>query len=218
MKASTTSTPEQLARAPAPGGHEEGEGRIGPNAVLQLIEALRARGHAALIGPLFNLAGAADWLSAPPGEMVNERRVARLHHETRAALSPEEAEAVMTEAGRRTADYLLAHRIPRVAQGLLKLLPARLAATALTGAIRANAWTFAGSGGFEARVGRTVVFVLEGNPLCAGEISPTPMCAWHTAVFERLFRVLVSPRARCRETQCEAAGGSSCRFEVDWRA
>ena len=47
MKASTTSTPEQLARAPAPGGHEEGEGRIGPNAVLQLIEALRARGHAA---------------------------------------------------------------------------------------------------------------------------------------------------------------------------
>ena len=218
MKASTTSTPERLARTPDPGDDAAGAARIGPNAVLQLVEALRARGHGDLIAPLFSLAGAGAWLSAPPGEMVDERRVARLHHETRAALSPPEAEAVMTEAGRRTADYLLAHRIPRLAQGLLKLLPARLAATALTGAIRANAWTFAGSGGFEARVGRTVVFVLEGNPLCAGETSPAPMCAWHAAVFERLFRVLVSPRARCRETQCEAAGGSSCRFEVDWRA
>ncbi len=203
-----------------PAGPAAGAGeaaRIGPNAVLQLIEALRAGGMADRLQTLFAAAGAADWLDAPPGQMVDERRVARLHRGVRASLTPHEAVALMSEAGRRTADYLLANRIPKPAQAVLKILPPRLAAEILVRAIRANAWTFAGSSRFEARAGSPTVFTLTGNPLCAGEQSPQPICAWHAAVFQRLFQELVSPRARAVETHCAAAGDPFCRFVVDWR-
>ena len=50
----------------------------------------------------------------------------------------------------RTGDYLLAHRIPKPVQALLKRLPAPLAARVLLAAITRHAWTFAGSGRFEA--------------------------------------------------------------------
>jgi divinyl protochlorophyllide a 8-vinyl-reductase len=33
-------------------------------------------------------------------------------------------------------------------------------------------------------------------------------------VFERLFRALVTDRARVRETACCACGAEACRFEI----
>jgi divinyl protochlorophyllide a 8-vinyl-reductase len=189
---------------------------IGPNAVLQLTEALRARDLGGLIGPLLRRAGVPEWLSEPPREMVDERAVGRLHRATRSVLPAREARAVMEEAGRRTADYLLANRIPRPAQMLLKRLPPSLAADVLIRAIRANAWTFAGSSRFVASGGRPVVFTLSGNPLCHGERAGIRVCHWHRAVFQRLFEQLVCSRARATETHCEAAGDAACRFEVDW--
>ena len=197
---------------------DPGVARIGPNAVLQLVEALKARDLADLIGPLFRHAGAADWLEAPPGAMVDERRVARLHREVRTVLPAAEANATLAEAGLRTADYILANRIPAPAQALLKVLPAGPAAQILVRAIRANAWTFAGSSRFEASVsGSQAVFTLRGNPLCAGEIAAEPLCVWHAAVFQRLFQVLVSRRTVVVETHCEARGDDRCRFVADWR-
>jgi divinyl protochlorophyllide a 8-vinyl-reductase len=124
---------------------------------------------------------------------------------------------VLRDAGRRTADYLLANRIPKPVQAVLKLLPPRMAAMILVSAIRRNAWTFAGSGVFGAHSGAPTIFEIRGNPLCAGETSPAPVCAWHAAVFERLFQKLVSRRARVTETECEASGADCCRFVVDWR-
>jgi divinyl protochlorophyllide a 8-vinyl-reductase len=115
-----------------------------------------------------------------------------------------------------TAAYLLANRIPRPAQWVLKLLPARLAALALTKAIAGNAWTFAGSGRFEGRVAEGAVFTVYDNPLCAGETASAPVCVWHTQVFETLFRALVSPRAAAVETSCRARGDGFCRFELQW--
>ena len=205
MTPSATSTPEERAR-------------IGPNAVLQLTEALWAREWGALVAPMYARAGSSDWLSTPPAAMVDERRVARLHREVRATLPPDEARAVMADAGRRTADYLLANRIPRFAQAALKVLPASLAARLLVGAIRANAWTFAGSSRFTAEAGAPTVFILAGNPLCAGERAAAPQCAWHAAVFQRLFQSLVAPGALAVETHCQAAGHRCCRFVLDWRA
>ena len=203
--------------AAAPAGFESSVSRIGPNAVLQLVEALKARDFADLVGPLFRHAAAADWLEAPPSAMVDERRVARLHREVRIVLPAAEAAATLAEAGRRTADYILANRIPTPAQVALKLLPAGPAAQILVRAIRANAWTFAGSSRFEATAkGSQAVFILRGNPLCAGEIAAEPVCVWHAAVFQRLFQVLVSPRAKVVETHCEARGDDRCRFVADW--
>jgi divinyl protochlorophyllide a 8-vinyl-reductase len=189
--------------------------KIGPNAVIQLAAALNGAGLDQLCLAVFAAVGVADWMDNPPGAMVDERKAARLHQAVRAA-SPR-AEAVLRDAGRRTADYLLANRIPKPVQTLLTLLPARLAAVVLVSAIRRNAWTFAGSGDFSAHAGSPTIFEIRGNPLCAGEQAIAPVCAWHAAVFERLFQALVSKRSRVTETECEASGDHCCRFVVDWR-
>jgi divinyl protochlorophyllide a 8-vinyl-reductase len=190
--------------------------RIGPNAVTQLHAALIAAGLEAEAVQLFSAAGAADWLADPPAAMVDERRVARLHRLTRTLLPAGTAEMILTDAGERTANYILANRIPSLVQTILKLLPAPLAAKALASAISAHAWTFAGSGRFSVRVGKPLIFEIAGNPLCAGERPGAPVCAWHAAVFQRLFQALVSRRAQVIETDCEARGDACCRFALSW--
>ncbi|HIJ62276.1 MAG TPA: bacteriochlorophyll 4-vinyl reductase [Rhodospirillaceae bacterium] len=189
-------------------------GKIGPNSVIQLVAALKDAKLEAPASTIFQAAGAADWLTTPPDAMVDEGRVARLHQALRQGLEWPLALAILREAGLRTADYLLAVRIPKPAQCLLSLMPADWAARFLSRAIKANAWTFAGSGQFAVRRGKPTIFEMTGNPLCRGEQASKPVCVWHAAVFERLFEVLVSPGVRVRETACEALGDACCRFEV----
>jgi divinyl protochlorophyllide a 8-vinyl-reductase len=148
--------------------------------------------------------------------MVDEVDVTRLHCVLRAELGGALAGEVAHKAGVRTADYLLAHRIPRPVQTLLKLLPAGLAARVLLKAICRHAWTFSGSGAFTATAGQPVVLTIRNNPLCKGVTSDTPACSFYAATFEHLFRVLVHPDARVLETDCEACGGDACRFEIRW--
>jgi divinyl protochlorophyllide a 8-vinyl-reductase len=161
-------------------------------------------------------AGLPQWLDAPPQEMIGEADAARLHAAVRAVLPLETAEAVLAEAGRTTADYLLANRIPKPAQWILRAAPARLAAKGLSRAIGANAWTFAGSGRFSAAVEEAAVFEIFDNPFCAGYAGGRRQCVWHVAVFERLFQVLVSERTRAHETACCAADSPCCRFLLTW--
>lgn len=191
--------------------------RIGPNAVTQLIPALRRAGLEAQTARLFDGAGAGDWMADPPSGMVDAARVAQVHRAVRAALPRARSEAVLAEAGRLTAEYLLANRIPRAAQAVLRCLPPAAASRLLVPAIAAHAWTFAGAGAFSAVAGAPSVIEIAGNPLCAGERADTPVCAWHAAVFQRLFRALVSSRTRVREVACEACGDACCRFVADWR-
>jgi divinyl protochlorophyllide a 8-vinyl-reductase len=209
----TTST-EHRARSGSHGAHG---GVIGPNAVIQLAEALRRADLDWVAHAAFAEAEAEDWLALAPAAMVDERKVALLHQLVRGALPADQAIAVMREAGRLTADYLLSHRIPRAAQAVLKLLPPMLATLSLVPAIRAHAWTFAGSGQFSAHAGTPTVFEVVGNPLCAHESADQPVCVWHAAVFERLFAVLVSPQTRVVETACAARRDPCCRFIIDWR-
>jgi divinyl protochlorophyllide a 8-vinyl-reductase len=202
---------------PAPCSDAAGHGTVGlvgPNAVLQLVPALRQAGLEGLTRAIFAAGGAAGWLAAPPGAMVEQARVVRLHAALRAALPEGQARAVLAVAGRLTADYLLANRIPRPVQAVLRMLPARVAAFVLVRAIRANAWTFAGTARFAARSGRPSVFELTGNPFCEDVEATAPACVWHGAVFQRLFEVLVARRAHVEETACAAVGGTVCRFEV----
>jgi divinyl protochlorophyllide a 8-vinyl-reductase len=92
------------------------------------------------------------------------------------------------------------------------MLPAPLAARALAKAIEKHAWTFCGSGTF--RTVSPYCFEIENNPIVRGEISSHPLCHWHAAVFERLYRSLVDPGITCTETRCAAMGGGICRFEL----
>ncbi len=192
-----------------PGEPDGGRGgRIGPNAILTMIPVLDARiGEAARIGLM-----AQCGIGIPDGsEMIPEAVAARLHRAVRDNLGPH-APGIAAQAGRKTAEYVLAHRIPRPARAVLNALPAGLAARVLSRAIAQHAWTFAGSG--TVAVVSPCTFRIRDNPLIREEASDHALCHWHAAVFETLYRRLVHPAARCRETACAAAGAPACVFEI----
>lgn len=185
-------------------------GLIGPNAILQLLPVIeKLQGREAASGMLAR-AGIAN---VPDGSaMIPEADAAALFRELRIAL-PDQADEIAAEAGRRTADYILAHRIPALARHALEWLPAGLAARALCRAISRHAWTFAGSGQFRAIT--PWMFEIADNPMIRGEVGNAPLCAWHAAVFERLYRTLVAPDVVCTEVRCAAVTGEgTCRFAL----
>jgi divinyl protochlorophyllide a 8-vinyl-reductase len=202
--------PNAPADMPAP--------RIGPNAIIQIGEALRAHAGAAAAVRVYERAGLPDYFLRPPQRLVDEADVARLHRALREVLGGDRARELSLVAGFRTGDYLLAHRIPNAVQSLLRALPPRLASRALLAAIRRHAWTFAGSGRFMAEAGMPVKLTVIGNPLCRGTPAREPSCWYYAATFECLFRALVHPRANVVEAGCEALGGEACVFEVRWPA
>jgi divinyl protochlorophyllide a 8-vinyl-reductase len=191
-------------------------GRIGPNAVIRLAEALDALESKAVTRKLFIAASLESYVHALPDAMVPEEEVIVLHHHLRSNLGADRAASVSWIAGFRTADYLLANRIPKPVQRLLKLLPARLAAFILLRAIGAHAWTFAGTSCFSWRMGRPITLAFEDCPLCRRDRTAQPCCSYYSATFERLFRELINADTAVRETECIAAGGGACRFEITY--
>ena len=191
--------------------HAAVAGRIGPNAVIRLAEAAEAALGRAAAARVFARAGLAHRLDAPPDAMVDEGEVVALY--AALAETAPEAAAVAAEAGRLTADYLLAHRIPKPVQILLRLAPPGLAARVLLAAIGKHAWTFAGTGAFSAETGRGARVAVAGGPFAADGPETAPLRAFYAAVFERLFRTLVS---RATEARAEAGGGR-CVIALGWR-
>jgi divinyl protochlorophyllide a 8-vinyl-reductase len=188
--------------------------RIGPNAVTRLAEAADAALGPAATRALFGAAGLTRHLDAPPGDMVDEADVVALHRAL-ADRHPAAAARIAADAGARTAAYLLANRIPRAAQIVLRLLPPALAARGLLAAIGGHAWTFAGSGDFAAAVrGGGAEVRVTGGPFAAPGAALAPMAAFYGAVFETLFRRLVSRRAA---VGARAADGA-CVVALGWRA
>jgi divinyl protochlorophyllide a 8-vinyl-reductase len=213
--------PVPLAADPAvpagDGGRRAAE-RIGPNAVNRLAEALAERVGPAAPRRLFESCGLACHLESPPAHMVDEREVAMLHRAVATRFDPATAQAVARSAGVRTADYLLAKRIPRPVQWLLRALPPRPASRLLLQAIGRNAWTFVGSGRFLVTPGAPLRITIADCPLCRdGEPGAPPACAYYAATFERLFRVLVAPTTEVGAAGCMAAGAPACAFDVTWR-
>lgn len=186
------------------------QGLIGPNAILQMLPVIERLGGRQRRAQMLARAGIFD---LPDGSaMIPETAAARLHRQLRRE-EPELAPRLAEDAGRRTADYILAHRIPRPVQWLLRALPPAAAAALLSRAIEAHAWTFVGSGRF--RVVDAWTFEIRNNPLIRGEISDHCLCHWHAGVFARLYAVLVAPGCRCREVACGSLGaGDVCRFQI----
>jgi divinyl protochlorophyllide a 8-vinyl-reductase len=191
--------------------------RIGPNAVTRMAEALRALHGEAVAARVFTAAALGEMLCDPPQRMIDERDVARLHRTAHAALGAVAAAAVARDAGARTGTYLLAHRIPRPVQWLLRRLPAAIAARLLVAAIARHAWTFAGSGVFDVRWQRGGVrLAIEHCPLCREVVASDPACDFYCATLERLFGELVRAGSTVTEVACQACGGEACVFEVRW--
>jgi divinyl protochlorophyllide a 8-vinyl-reductase len=210
---------------PSDAGPGSDVARIGPNAILRLIEALDRRCGRARTESVFAAAGQSLLLSAPPAEMVDERAVSALYVSLPQQLGAAAAAEVSAHAGLLTGDYLLAHRIPSPAQRVMKLMPAALAARTLLAAVEHHAWTFAGSGTFT----RTPLerpagggarsywrLAIHDCPICRGAHATTPQCAYYAATFERIFRAVVATSARVTETECQAQGAAACVFEVSW--
>lgn len=188
---------------------------IGPNAVLQLLNVLEEEGGPRLAAHILALGGMFD-LPQETG-MIDERPVARIHQALRRDM-PERAPRLAWAAGEATANYIIANRIPAPVRLLLQVLPPKPAARLLSRAIAKHAWTFAGSGVFRVVSTHPFTFEILDNPVVRGEHARKPICFWHTAVFETLFRRLVAPDFTARETQCCACGDEACRFELTRRA
>jgi divinyl protochlorophyllide a 8-vinyl-reductase len=185
-------------------------GKVGPNAIIQLADVLADRIGLEERAATLRAAGLAKYLAADPERMTDEREAAALHRVVQSRRAGDWDE-LSWEAGERTAEYLLANRIPKGAPWVLRRLPAALSAHMLLRAIRAHAWTFAGSGAFSAWMERgAVVISIADNPIAM------PGCPWHRGVFTRLFRELVGPRVLVRHDHCCAQGASACNFVIGW--
>lgn len=185
--------------------------RVGPNAIIQIGEVLRDRLGDGCAYSVFEDAGLTDYLVAPPSDMVCERKARALFDALFDRLDRAAAMEVAREAGSRTADYVIAHRIPAFARLTLIMLPAPLAAPLLLQAIARHAWTFAGSGGVTVHAGSPHIVEIDNNPITM------PGCVWHVAVFERLFQRLVAAGSRVSHRDCCGDGGALCRFEITVR-
>jgi divinyl protochlorophyllide a 8-vinyl-reductase len=185
--------------------------RIGPNAILQHLPVLDAAIGERLRAALLSRADVVE----PPADsgMIAEDQVARLHHAVRLFL-PDRAPEIQRAAGWATGEYILAHRIPPVAQSLIRALPTWAGARVLASAITRHAWTFAGSGAFRVVGYGPLRVEIAHNPLATGP-ADAPICHWHAAVFERLFSALVWPNVRVTEEECTATGADACRFRIE---
>ncbi len=211
---------------------------IGPNAIIRLQEALQASVGSERARDIFERAGQGRHIATPPGHMVDEGDVTSLYTLLPLQLGSRLAAEVSGRAGALTGDYLLAHRIPRPVQHLLRWLPAAIAARVLIAAIQRHAWTFVGSGHFEVSpvpsaviqpgavpdshdpddAGRRARLLLRVGhcPICRDSVQSSPGCTYYAATFEQIFVALVHPRTRVREACCQAMGASACVFEVRW--
>ncbi|MBB5689862.1 bacteriochlorophyll 4-vinyl reductase [Roseomonas alkaliterrae] len=189
--------------------------RIGPNAVTRLAEALEARRGPVRARDVFARAGLADLLEHPPERMVPEETVAALHGAMRCLLPADEARRIAADAGRRTAGYLLAHRIPCIMRVALPVLPRRIATRILLAAMARHAWTFAGSGRFEVLGGAAPRFALRGGALLRGG-SADAARAYLAATFEGLFQALTGASARVGARASVSADGPVLLFDLFW--
>lgn len=189
--------------------------RIGPNAIIQVAAALRGRfGDARTQVMVHDATGYV--LDAMPTEMVDEREAQALAKALVAQMGPSLAANILREAGHRTGDYLLANRIPRVAQWAIRAAPRRVGLRLLLRAMQSNAWTFAGSGQFVVTDGAPLPdLVFESCAMCRDMHEPQPMCDFYAGTFERLIRALVARYASVQEVECMAQGHRHCRFVLE---
>ena len=182
--------------------------KIGPNAVIQLGEAFSARGMKDLAAQVYSKAGYEALLSHPPEDMIDESVVARLFDNVVTNLTPDLAANILSDAGKRTGEYVLANRIPRFARIILPHLPKSLAFGILLRAIGKHAWTFAGSGQLVVCKQNSLNLAILKNPL-ATKLG----CNWHVGVFNVLFSRLVHGKINVREVTCCGKGDSCCTFQ-----
>lgn len=191
--------------------------RIGPNAILRFVEVVAAATDAGTAQALLAAAGLPYHLAALPTAMVDEREVVALHRAALERLGLALTLDYAAEAGQRTAHYLLANRIPKPAQAILRVLPPTLASRVLLGAIGAHAWTFAGSGRLHIAHGHPVTVDIVGGPIPLAGAAAISLGRYYGATFATLYRSLVSSRTRVADRIAKVGTDDACRLSLAWR-
>jgi divinyl protochlorophyllide a 8-vinyl-reductase len=203
-------TPRRARRGGVPASQDAE--RVGPNTLIQTLAAYAERYGSAQAEALRVRAQLPDPL---PSDMVDERAFARLVRALVRANGIEEADRVLAEGGVGTGLYVLENRIPRLVRRFLPKVPRRLALRVLLRAVRAHAWTFAGSAGFGVRHRPDgAELTLSPSLVCVTAAAGRPMGSYYARAFEVLIQALVSPSARVVEDTCVATGADACRFRV----
>lgn len=188
-------------------------GRIGPNIVIQTAATLVARlGEEAASNLLF--ASTRHTMVSLPTEMVDEATANALVRRVVQELGIAEAREILFESGLRTGDYLLKHRIPRIARLALPRLPGASGLRLLLAAIGKHTWTFAGSAHVRITAGDPAMISIARCPICRNVHGDEPLCDFYTGTFERLAQVLLGPAAWAEEVSCTARGDTACRFLI----
>ncbi|MEI7645943.1 MAG: bacteriochlorophyll 4-vinyl reductase [Chloroflexales bacterium] len=187
--------------------------RIGPNAIIQTIAALREVYAPEELRTL--LAGEAEgYLSQLPHEMIPEVQFHELVELLTARLGVERACEILLRSGERTADYVRANRIPALIRTVLGLLPAPISLRVFLPAISKHAWTFAGSGAFSFSLGRTPSVSI-GRPVGQDTTGiAAVLCRYYCGAFTQMLRRVVSPRISLREVACQARNSSACVYQI----
>lgn len=192
------------------------DAQIGPNAIIQVVAAARDQLSDTQANMLLREAGLDHYTAELPSKMIPEPEVASLHSALARAQSKEVALKIAADAGVRTADYLLANRIPVAAGLVLRCLPGRLSTRLLLLAISQHAWTFAGSGTFHSDSRKPVSISICDSPLFADRQAAPLADAYFRATFQRLFQVLVHRNCRCQDDEYTAVETGGTHFVLNW--
>jgi len=196
----------------APGSDRTG--RIGPNAILQLVAAPREREGKGTVAAVLRRAGLEDRVARPVDGLVSVAEVRAVHAALQEVVGPEATRSFAAEAGRRTAAYLLGHRIPGPFRRLLARLPTRLRQPLLLAVIIRHAWTLTGGGRFALLQSAPSRLSIEPCPLCPACGRDGLGCVCYAATFEALLRDLVDPRTGVEPAPCRAAGSRRCELRI----
>lgn len=189
---------------------------IGPNAITRVAEALNDLEHRTTCDCVFRKAGLRHHLVMPPTAMVPDEDVAALHRALHDELGAVRADVISRRAGKLTAAYLLAHRIPPPVQTLLRWLPRGAALRILLRAIARHSWTFSGAGIFAYSLGHPADLSLKGGPIARRLTTHDVACSYYAATFEGIFRSILGSDIQVTERACQAQGASACLFELTW--
>lgn len=192
--------------------------RIGPNTIIQTIEALKeVYGYSRTVA-LLQQGGMPTLIDNLPTHMVEEQEFHTLVTMLVQQIGSEQTGHILKRSGVRTAMYLLKNRIPPFFQTLVKRLPTGAGFTLLLLAIGKNAWTFVGSGRFRFLGGpspRLIISNPNPNPNDNEHRSvPPELCSFYAGTFEHLFQVLLRPDTQVQEIDCRASDETRCAYAI----
>lgn len=183
--------------------------RIGPNAIIQTVAALRDHYGIAPANALLAQSGQSHLIEQLPTEMVPESEFHVLVQALASQIGAEQVVRILDDAGQRTADYLLTHRIPRFFQRLVRVLPRRIGLWLLLKAISQHAWTFVGSGQFR--------FAVTHHPTLQLKVtypSVSPVASFYGGTFTHLIHTLIDQRATVQTSTSQDTGGILCLYTL----